>query len=411
MTLLVSCFITNKSGNGGLWDVIGVTQDRGNLAKNNKVDILKYTLSSFVNAYPWTKVIIKVELDDEYSTQEEKDELKQYVVEEFKNYNLIFSDKRNIHQSDWIETYDLIKDDDYVLCYCSHDHVMMDHSSLYLETILRDVRKNYTDENIVIALSHWSEFIRNAKYKGPGASYNTHTKIVPAEQTIGYKLEDNYISSMRPPADSIHILSTKLYKDLFLTGKWDDYYHLYKPGTFKSGKIELPRIDGVGVVDIGIIRNMLMNNPLRLCRWIVPYREIMRHFDGYFYHGITNTQVPSLEIPVGFFENNIKIRYGYDDRKDGWININPKTENYYAADIKGTDYKLTIEELPAFWKKRITEIDINPAIDREEMIQYRLKTILEMIYTSDNHTPFIEKALEERILNEYIKIYPEFALA
>ena len=40
MTLLISCFITDKSGNGGLWDRIGVTQDRGNLRKENKIDIV-----------------------------------------------------------------------------------------------------------------------------------------------------------------------------------------------------------------------------------------------------------------------------------------------------------------------------------------------------------------------------------
>lgn len=410
MILLVSCFVTNKSGNGGLWDSIGVSQDRGNLRRDNKVDILKYTLSSLVNAFPWSKVIIKTELDDAYSSPEEKSKLKEYVYDIFKNHNLIFSDKRNLHQSDWIESYDLIKDDDYVFCYCTHDHVMTDHSSTYLEEIIKSAQNTYPDENVIIALSHWSEFVRNLQYKGPGTSYNTHNNVVPHEKNLGYKLEDKYGSFLRPPGDSIHIISTKLYKNLFLTGKWDDYYNLYAPNTFKTGKIELPRIDGVGIIDIGIIRNYLMKVPMPLSRWIVPYRELCRHFDGYFYHGITNNQAPSLEIPAGFFDNNIKIRYGYSDRKEGWVNINPDIDNYYAYDKNGADYKITLEELPLFWKDKISEIDVNPNLDRERIIQYRLKTVLEMIYTSENHNPFIEKNLENKILQEYMKLFPEYQI-
>jgi len=409
MTLLISCFITNKSGNGGLWDRIGVTQDRGNLRKENKIDILKYTLASFATAYPWKRVIIKTELDDEYESSESKKDLENFVREEFKDFDLIYSPKRNLIQQDWIDTYELINDE-FVFCYCSHDHVMMDNSSEYLQTIIRSVTETYPNQLVTIPLSHWSEFIRNAKYKGPGPSYNTHTNITPCELNKNYKLEEYFISSDRPVADSIHIISTSLYKDIFLTGKWDDFYHLYENKIFKSGHIELSRIDGVGITDIGIIRNLLMKIPLPISKWIIPYRELCRHFDGYFYHGINNKQAPSLEIPPGFFTDEIKIRYGYDNRKDGWVNINPKSENYYAFDKNGTDYKLTIEELPIFWKNRITDIDINPNIDKELLVQYRLKSVLEMIYTSENHNPYIEQQLENKILDKYIKLFPEFTL-
>ena len=61
------------------------------------------------------------------------------------------------------------------------------------------------------------------------------------------------------------------------------------------------------------------------------------------------------------------------------------------------------------------EIDINPDIDEEEMIQYRLKSILEMVYT-DAHTypykyhPYIEQELVDKILNEYIKSFPQYVI-
>ena len=46
MVLLFNCFITNKSSTGGHWEKmrsqgeIGVTQDRGNLREDNKIDML-----------------------------------------------------------------------------------------------------------------------------------------------------------------------------------------------------------------------------------------------------------------------------------------------------------------------------------------------------------------------------------
>jgi hypothetical protein len=44
------------------------------------------------------------------------------------------------------------------------------------------------------------------------------------------------------------------------------------------------------------------------------------------------------------------------------------------------------------------------------MIQHRLKSVLEMIYTSENHNPYIEPELETKVLNEYLKIFPQFNL-
>ena len=38
---------------------------------------------------------------------------------------------------------------------------------------------------------------------------------------------------------------------------------------------------------------------------------------------ITNDKCPSIDIPVGYFDKKIKIRYGYNDRKEDWVNINP----------------------------------------------------------------------------------------
>ena len=99
---------------------------------------------------------------------------------------------------------------------------------------------------------------------------------------------------------------------------------------------------------------------------IIPYKEQLRHFDGYMHQRITNDTCPSLTIPDGFFENKIKVRYGYNDYKKGWVNINPQNQNYYASDKNGVDDKITLDDLPLFWKGKIIDIDINSNINEEE---------------------------------------------
>jgi hypothetical protein len=118
---------------------------------------------------------------------------------------------------------------------------------------------------------------------------------------------------------------------------------------------------------------------------------------------ISNNICPSLEIPTNFFESNIKIRYGYDDYKEGWVNINPKNRNYYAFDKSGTDYKFTLEDIPLVWKDRISIIDSNPNINEEEMIQYKLKAVLEMVYTNSKYNPYIDSEVETKVLNKYLE--------
>jgi hypothetical protein len=88
-----------------------------------------------------------------------------------------------------------------------------------------------------------------------------------------------------------------------------------------------------------------------------------------------------------------------------WIQVNANAQDVahwnYAYDKTGTDYKFTLEDLPLVWKNRISIIDSNPDIDEEEILQYRLKSILEMIYTSEYY--IVDKEVEEKILNKYLK--------
>jgi hypothetical protein len=53
MILLVNTFMTNESPTNGAWEAAGIKQDRGNLNKNYKINVLKYNLASFSTMYPW----------------------------------------------------------------------------------------------------------------------------------------------------------------------------------------------------------------------------------------------------------------------------------------------------------------------------------------------------------------------
>ena len=88
----------------------------------------------------------------------------------------------------------------------------------------------------------------------------------------------------------------------------------------------------------------------------------------------------------------------------------PILPNYYAYDKTGTDYKFTLADLPLVWEGRISEVDSNPNIDEEEMLQYRLKSILEMIYTNPKYDLYIDKEVEDKIINIYLKEYPEYII-
>jgi hypothetical protein len=365
MILFCNTFITETKPSIGKGFVF-----RENLKLYSNFDIFKYSLASLAVAYPWSKVILKISLDEIYKSRQK--ELEDFINNEFNNFNLILEWKRDEYQNDWKQSYELL-DDNLIWFYCNHDHIFFDSSTSYLEELVNTVK----DEDLFsLQFSHWSENVRTAKQ-----GLNPHALLTP-QKSPNYKIHSNYISNETTNFDSIQIITKDLYH------KW------WFEGEFNHIKLPRPDFFGIGLAEI---------KPIPLHKTISPLKEICRHFDGYQHVNppITNNQCPAIDIPLGFFEKDIKIRYGYDDYKEGWTNINPKNPNYYAYDKSGTDYKFTLEDLPLIWKNRISFIDSNKNIDEEEMLQYRLKSILEMIHTSDYY--HIDGEVEEKILNEYLK--------
>ena len=98
--------------------------NRGLLPNFDKIDILKYSLSSLA-CVPWEEAIINIELSKFYKIFENN--IKDYVEKEFKNIKFKFSNERCKSQKDWQRTSEyLLKHEDKILFYCgNHDHIFM----------------------------------------------------------------------------------------------------------------------------------------------------------------------------------------------------------------------------------------------------------------------------------------------
>lgn len=350
--------------------------DRGNLKTFTNFDIFKYSLSSTSKIYKWKKVILKIELDECYKYRQ--DELHEFIKEEFKDYPIHLEWKRNVYQKDWIESFDLL-DDRLIWFYCNHDHIFIDSDSVYLNELVEKINKD-SDEYISLGYSHWPESIRTAKTGG--SSYPFDSK--------SYKFEDNYISIRNNCFDSIQIITKELYKNWWFTGNFNQY--------------KLPRPDyfGIGLAEL---------KPVPIHKIYIPLKEQCRHFDGYQHCNppILNNKCPAIEIPSGFFNNNIKIDYGFSERnKDESVtNLNPLFEDYFANNINGIDYKWMLEDIPMCWKTRISKINENKNIDDEIMIQHKIKSVLNSIYYNGF---IIDEEVEFAIINQYLKPHPNYSI-
>jgi len=331
---------------------------RDNLKSFSNLDIFKYSLASLAIAYDWSKVILKITLDDCYKHRQ--DELEQFIKDNFSQFNLVLEWQRSEYQNDWKRDYELL-DDNLIWFYCNHDHIFFDSSKDYLAELVDEMKD---EELCSLQFSHFPENIRTAK-KNPK-----------------YTIHNNHISFESINFDSIQIITKELYR------RW------WFEGEFNHIKLGRPDFFGIGLAEI---------KPMPMHKLIVPLKELCRHFDGYQHIQpvIDNNQCPALDIPIGFFENNIKIRYGYDDYKEGWTNINPKNNHYYAYDKLGTDYKFTLNDLPLVWKDKISVIDSNIKIDEEEILTHRLKAIFNMFNTSE-YFP-IDSEVENKIFNKYLE--------
>lgn len=223
----------------------------------------------------------------------------------------------------------------------NNDHPYLASPEKLVEYIkfVEHVSKEYPHNDIGFLFSHFTESMLDNRITDPQWGYfGFKFKKIISENNMAYITVSN-----TAPLDSCQIFRLGYLKNIFSS-------------TMNKGRV------------IRLEDTEFCSSPVHSVIQICPKIELCRHYDGYFH---LMKAVPPLFIPPGFFESDIKLRYGYDEGKEGWININPKYK-WISMDV---DLPVLLEDVPNFWKKRISDIDINPGFfiesDRARLAFYR----------------------------------------
>jgi len=307
-------------------------QNRGKLSTFDRLDIWKYSLSSYVPVLPLiSKVILYIDLA-EFAPQQEA--IEKYIKSLFPEDKLILRWNRNVTTADWrrASEEDIFPiSDEIILNMMNDDHLFIDRNLDVLSALLEHLKKCH-DPYAQIMYTHWPEFIRQAG----------NAKATPLADRSGFVKNGRSIQSL----------------DIMKIARWRHYWFDHDMGESK----QCFRPDE-GLRD----SNILPGGNTQF----IPIRELVRHFDGYEHAGNFLNTSPPLEIPQGYFENNIKIAYGYPEIQPGYVNINPDYPNLKAHDAGGVDYKFALEDIPLAWRDRISETKINPNCDIENLKKHR----------------------------------------
>lgn len=293
--------------------------------RDNRLDIFKYTLASYSAFKPLlSKVIMYIQLDPEY--QDRKAELEKYIYGLFPD--AVVKWERNFYARDWLRNYELdIADhnDDIIWSCGNEDHPFIDYN---LDVLSSGIDLLCKDQNPFSAAmySHWHEAIN-----------------IQASKNATLTECGNWVVSVWDESSSIQIIKKSRFYDYFTSQDWGDS--------------PLFRTD-----------NLMELGYKQPAPFYSPTREIVRHYDAYSHVSCPGDRGYPLVIPPGFFENELKIRYGYNDRKEGWVNINPSLPHYNVLE-SGTDLKVTLDTLPMFWHP--VEVDINPEVNHSELNRAR----------------------------------------
>jgi hypothetical protein len=312
-------------------------QPRYHLRNDNRFDIARYSFASFVPLLPLiSKIVFNLEMADGHAHQQA--EMEEWLRKIFPEDKLIINWYRCNNIAQWREMQALFNeiDDDLIFPAGNEDHIFMDSD---IEIFRRgNIIINHDNTTAAsLMTSHWPENIRAAHhYQGPiMGSVNL--------SWVHYSIGCN---------DAIRVMK-KGFFNWYIDQVKDPNMFVFRTEHWNA--ITLPE-------------NLMY----------VPTKEQFRHFDGYAHVNIGPDYAPPLEIPLGFFESGIVIKYGFTDRDPNCVNINPLADTLYAADGMGTDYKWCLEDIPAFWKPYIKEIIVAPDINEAEMKEARDINLLTM---------------------------------
>lgn len=301
-----------------------------------KLDVVKYTLASYADI-AWDEVVIRFECED-------ISDINDFYV--YCRSLFPFAQIKNERSSTaraYLMALKKLKasENDWVFFSPNNDHPFLANPSELTNFIAAadNFLVNYPKVTARLLYSHYTESINDYSFSSP--QYGYYSDVF---KRLIYK--DNQIivtASNKVCNDSIMLYRLGFLLEIFSRTK-------------NSGRVI--RIEDTEFYIYPDSQSLL----------ICPTRELCRHYDSY---GHIIEFVPPLFIPSGFFENNIRVRYGYSDYKAGWINVNP-LKMFVGIDC---DLWNLLDDLPRFWLNRISVLDINkrmsPLPDKTSLFAYK----------------------------------------
>jgi hypothetical protein len=325
MILLINVIITNHRKHGFHYNRYG-------LPGSNRLDIFKYSLASLA-ILDWSKVIIYCHLDNPYKPR--WIELESWIHQLFSNAKVY--NYRNWLTKHWRDAYyrDLSSENDRFIWFMGNDdHIFLDYNLDMVKKII-ELMGNDPSPDISCYFSHWPEIIR---YSGEKPHYAGDT---------AWFMWNNH--------DAIQIITKEVFHRWWFNWDW--------------GQRNVTRSD---------FMKFTINYPLKC---YVPFRELVRHFDGYSHALHAPDLCPPLAIPSGFFDKNMKIAYCHPtglepNRKykgeTGWIDMNP-LRPYRTVAANGVDYRYTLADMPLFWRGRVSTIEVVEPVSYSILARQRNK--------------------------------------
>lgn len=315
-----------------------IRQTRTSYRDRTRLAISKYTLASYA-MLPWDGVLIRYECAD----PEQNEPFEQFARNLFPSAAIIR--ERSDSQKKFQGSLEILESmpGEWVFVAGNNDHPIIAPDLSPFDDCLKVADALAAEHEFVsVPYSHLVEFRSQMDSRYPIAWYDRLNWRKLAET------KDYVVARGRHGVSvSIQIMHKRMVAQL-ISGK--DY-----------GDQRIRRTDDM---DGRLIRNHIM---------VASKRIMADHYDGYAhqrmpYRFLPYEEYPPLFIPGGFFESEIRIAYGFDRPRDGWVNVNPAAESYSFQDpARGTDLKLSLDRLPAFWKARTRAIEVNPAASRPEL--------------------------------------------
>jgi hypothetical protein len=289
------------------------------LPKYDRMDIFKYCLASYSVFEPIvSRFIFFIEVAPEFKHRQQ--ELAEWIDGLFPQSKTQVFWYRNFYTADWRKSCEeiIFDDKDEPIWFAGNDdHIFMDSSLDVLKAGIGLLERD-EDPFAVIYYSHWPEQMRLA------------TRFNAELTSCG-----NFVKFNWRTYDGIRIIKQERFRHY-----WFD---------FDYGDTPVFRTDALWHLGHPIVAPVYS-----------PTKELVRHYDGYSHVSKQLVTVaPPLVIPPGFFDHDIKIRYGVTRRDGSLVNINPLAEYLYADKNHphATDYRWVPADIPLFWQDRISRLE------------------------------------------------------